>query len=205
MFNSLFRRSSSQANDCCFTMARLFTSLRQKKPVTTTTTKRRQTPLAWIVSISVGSLVIIVLLVEVLFFIVSMKASHQMLMTMNTSTATSIRSVLNTKSNLQTTRNETSSSSSSRGNRRRNGDEMIEPTTIHKQQQLLVSDQVIEMCSRTLWHTVETTTIVLPNHETFIHTGDIDDLWLRDSAAQVVADCTSCIIISIIIINTTRQ
>lgn len=49
----------------------------------------------------------------------------------------------------------------------------------------VVSEAVIEMCSHTLWHTLETTTIVLPNHETFIHTGDIDDLWLRDSAAQV--------------------
>jgi uncharacterized protein len=49
----------------------------------------------------------------------------------------------------------------------------------------IVSTAVIEMCSRTLWHTLETTTIVLPYHETFVHTGDIDDLWLRDSAAQV--------------------
>jgi hypothetical protein len=41
------------------------------------------------------------------------------------------------------------------------------------------------MCTQALWHTVETTTIVLPDHETFVHTGDIDDLWLRDSAAQI--------------------
>jgi len=43
----------------------------------------------------------------------------------------------------------------------------------------------LAMCERTIWHTLETTTIVLPEGETFIHTGDIDDLWLRDSAAQV--------------------
>jgi hypothetical protein len=48
-----------------------------------------------------------------------------------------------------------------------------------------LSPEAIEMCTNTLWHTLETTTIVLPDNETFIHTGDIDDLWLRDSAAQV--------------------
>ena len=48
-----------------------------------------------------------------------------------------------------------------------------------------LSDEAIEMCNKALWHTIETTTIVMPNHETFIHTGDIDDLWLRDSAAQI--------------------
>ncbi|CAB9512178.1 DUF1237 domain-containing protein [Seminavis robusta] len=48
-----------------------------------------------------------------------------------------------------------------------------------------LSQAAIDMCTRTLWHTIETTTIVLPDGETFIHTGDIDDLWLRDSAAQV--------------------
>jgi len=41
-----------------------------------------------------------------------------------------------------------------------------------------LSKDALEMCTRTLWHTVETTTIVLPNAETFIHTGDINDLWL---------------------------
>jgi Metal-independent alpha-mannosidase (GH125) len=48
-----------------------------------------------------------------------------------------------------------------------------------------LSPEALKMCTRTLWHTVETTTIVLPDRETFVHTGDIDDLWLRDSAAQV--------------------
>lgn len=48
-----------------------------------------------------------------------------------------------------------------------------------------LSHEALRMCTRTLWHTLETTTIVLPDHETFVHTGDIDDLWLRDSAAQV--------------------
>jgi uncharacterized protein len=61
---------------------------------------------------------------------------------------------------------------------------------LHQQQQqqqpqLLLSTNALDMCTQTLWHTIETTTIVLPHDETFIHTGDIDDLWLRDSAAQI--------------------
>jgi len=48
-----------------------------------------------------------------------------------------------------------------------------------------LSKEVLDMCANTLWHTLKTTTIVLPNDESFIHTGDIDDLWLRDSAGQV--------------------
>jgi len=48
-----------------------------------------------------------------------------------------------------------------------------------------LSQAALDMCTRTLWHTLESTTIVLPNKETFIHTGDIDDLWLRDSASQI--------------------
>eukprot|EP00529_Nitzschia_sp_RCC80_P014518 CAMPEP_0113477520 /NCGR_PEP_ID=MMETSP0014_2-20120614/20250_1 /TAXON_ID=2857 /ORGANISM="Nitzschia sp." /LENGTH=754 /DNA_ID=CAMNT_0000370617 /DNA_START=146 /DNA_END=2407 /DNA_ORIENTATION=- /assembly_acc=CAM_ASM_000159 len=50
---------------------------------------------------------------------------------------------------------------------------------------IILSDEVLEMCTETLWHTIETTTIVLPNGDTFVHTGDIDDLWVRDSAAQL--------------------
>ena len=50
---------------------------------------------------------------------------------------------------------------------------------------LSLSKEALDMCTKTLWHTLETTTIVLPGQETFVHTGDIDDLWLRDSAAQV--------------------
>jgi hypothetical protein len=44
-----------------------------------------------------------------------------------------------------------------------------------------LSEAALDMCTKTLWHTVETTTIVLPGGETFVHTGDIDDLWLRVS------------------------
>lgn len=48
-----------------------------------------------------------------------------------------------------------------------------------------LSSEALDMCTRTLWHTMETTTIVLPDGETFVHTGDLDDLWIRDSCAQV--------------------
>ena len=48
-----------------------------------------------------------------------------------------------------------------------------------------ISPEAVDMCGRALWHTLKTTTIVLPDDETFVHTGDIDDLWLRDSAAQI--------------------
>ena len=45
--------------------------------------------------------------------------------------------------------------------------------------------EIRSLCTKTFWHTIETTTIVLPDGQSFVHTGDIDDLWLRDSAAQV--------------------
>lgn len=48
-----------------------------------------------------------------------------------------------------------------------------------------LSDQAISQCHKALWHTLETTVSVLPNNESFVITGDILNLWLRDSAAQI--------------------
>jgi len=48
-----------------------------------------------------------------------------------------------------------------------------------------LTDQAILQCHKALWHTVNTTVSVLPNNETFVITGDILNLWLRDSAAQI--------------------
>lgn len=49
---------------------------------------------------------------------------------------------------------------------------------------IAISNKAISACNHALWRTLESTTYVLPNNETFVFTGDIYDLWVRDSAAQ---------------------
>lgn len=126
-----------------------------------------------IVCMTATGLGMMFLVVACLFSIVSMKASHQWLV----SSDRGIRSTMQIPDTVSK-RSPTVDSVTKRSQPK-------ESKKVLSTQKPIVSEAVIEMCSRTLWHTLETTTIVLPNNETFIHTGDIDDLWLRDSAAQV--------------------
>lgn len=50
---------------------------------------------------------------------------------------------------------------------------------------LKVDKRLSSMCPNTFWNTIKSTTNVLEDGSTFIFTGDIDDLWIRDSCAQV--------------------
>jgi len=55
----------------------------------------------------------------------------------------------------------------------------------HNLKSSVLPDRAMSMCRECFWHTLKTTTTILDDGGTFVFTGDIDDLWLRDSAAQV--------------------
>jgi meiotically up-regulated gene 157 (Mug157) protein len=46
-------------------------------------------------------------------------------------------------------------------------------------------ETAVQMATRLFWHTASVATHILDDGTSFVFTGDIDDLWLRDSAAQV--------------------
>lgn len=48
-----------------------------------------------------------------------------------------------------------------------------------------LSAEVVTMCSNTLWHTIESTTVVLPHGDTVIFTGTLRHMGVRDASAQV--------------------
>jgi meiotically up-regulated gene 157 (Mug157) protein len=130
-----------------------------------------------VVAIGFGGLLCLFLFVTLLFSIVSMKASHQLL------SSSSSRRIIPAGSNKQNQKIDTTTTTVLVQNQEHN--KKMQNNNQKQKHAPIVSSDVMEMCARTLWHTMSTTTIVLPDHQTFIHTGDIDDLWLRDSAAQV--------------------
>ena len=63
-----------------------------------------------------------------------------------------------------------------------NGKEVLAQKGFSKEQQ----DIFEEMFQKCFVSTADTTTKLLPNEETYVFTGDIEAMWLRDSSAQVV-------------------
>jgi meiotically up-regulated gene 157 (Mug157) protein len=48
-----------------------------------------------------------------------------------------------------------------------------------------INRHTVDMATRLYWHTINTTTRMFEDETTFVWTGDLPDLWLRDSCAQV--------------------
>eukprot|EP00873_Tetraselmis_striata_P021743 jgi/Tetstr1/442007/TSEL_030188.t1 len=66
------------------------------------------------------------------------------------------------------------------------GDMAIQfPPRFPVQHEAELEPEVLRMCEKTLWNTRDTTVTHLPDNTTFVITGDINDLWVRDSCAQV--------------------